>query len=93
MAFKAKDGSLKGLDIDLSRLIASSMHVKLRIVEMPFDKLISALEKGKIDMILSCMTITPQRNMRVVYVGPYFISGQSIMTTKDVAAKQPKLPG
>ncbi|MEN6467391.1 MAG: transporter substrate-binding domain-containing protein [Smithella sp.] len=87
MAFKAKDGKLKGLDIDLSRLIASSMHVKLRLVEMPFDKLIPALESGKIDMILSCMTITPERNLRVVYVGPYFMSGQSILTTKDIADK------
>ncbi|PKN18550.1 MAG: hypothetical protein CVU71_13805 [Deltaproteobacteria bacterium HGW-Deltaproteobacteria-6] len=87
MAFKAKDGSLKGLDIDLSRLIASAMHVKLRIVEMPFDKLIPALEKGKIDMILSCMTITPERNLKVIYVGPYFMSGQSILTTKDIADK------
>lgn len=85
MSFKAKDGNTKGLDIDLSRMIASAMNVKLRVVVMPFDELIPALESGKIDMILSCMTITPDRNLRVVYVGPYFISGQSILTTKDVA--------
>jgi len=36
-------------------------------------------------MILSCMTITPERNMRVMYIGPYFMSGQSLLTTKDIA--------
>ena len=85
MAFMAKDGNLKGFDIDLSRMIAAAMKVKLRVEMMPFDKLIPALESGKIDMILSCMTITPERNLRVVYVGPYFMSGQSILTTKDIA--------
>lgn len=66
-------------------MIASAMDVKLRVVELPFNELIPALESGKIDMILSCMTITPERNLRVVYVGPYFVSGQSILTTRDVA--------
>jgi polar amino acid transport system substrate-binding protein len=85
MAFKAKDGNPKGFDIDLSRMIAAAMNVKLRVEMMPFEELIPALERGKIDMILSCMTITPERNLRVVYVGPYFTSGQSILTTKDIA--------
>ena len=85
LTFKAKDGSIKGLDIDLARMIAAAMDVKLRVVEIPFNDLLPALESGKIDMIISCMTITPDRNLRVVYVGPYFVSGQSILTTKDVA--------
>lgn len=85
MAFAAKDGKPKGFDVDLSRMIATAMNVKLRLEVMPFEKLLPALEKGKIDMIISCMTITPERNMRVIYVGPYFMSGQSILTTKEVA--------
>ncbi len=85
MAFAAKNGKPKGFDVDLSRMIAAAMNVKLRIEVMPFERLLSALESGKIDMIISCMTITPERNLRVVYVGPYFMSGQSILTTKDIA--------
>jgi len=85
LTFKAKDGTIKGFDMDVSRMIAAAMDVKLRVEVMPFNDLIPALESGKIDMILSCMTITPDRNLRVLYVGPYFVSGQSILTTKDVA--------
>ncbi len=87
LTFRAKDGSVRGLDIDLGRFIASAMKVDLRIEVLPFNDLIPALESGKIDMILSCMTMTPERNMRVAYVGPYFMSGQSVLTTQDVAAK------
>jgi polar amino acid transport system substrate-binding protein len=85
LSFKTKTGKVQGLDIDLAQAMASAMGVKLRIEVIPFDELIPALEKGKIDMILSCMTITPDRNLRVAYVGPYFLSGQSILTTKDIA--------
>jgi len=86
MTFKAKDGKVHGLDIDLATSIAAAMGVKLRIAVIPFDELIPALKKGKIDMIISCMTTTPQRNIRVAFIGPYFVSGQSILTTKEIAA-------
>jgi polar amino acid transport system substrate-binding protein len=36
-------------------------------------------------MIISSMTITAERNLRIAFVGPYFISGQSILTTKAAA--------
>jgi len=85
LSFKTKTGAVQGLDIDLARTMASAMGVKLRVEVLPFEELIPALEKGKIDMILSCMTITPDRNLRIAYVGPYFLSGQSLLTTKDIA--------
>jgi polar amino acid transport system substrate-binding protein len=49
---------------------------------MPFNDLLPALEAGQVDMILSGMTITPLRNVRVAFVGPYFASGKSILTKK-----------
>ncbi len=85
LSYKTKNGTVLGLDIDLAKLMATSMGVKLKIEVIPFDELIPALEKGRIDMILSCMTITPDRNLRIAYVGPYFLSGQALLTTKDIA--------
>ena len=75
-----KDGEIIGLDIDLARAIADSMGVKLRLETMQFHELLPALEAGRIDMILSGMTITPQRNMKVAFSGPYFRSGKAILT-------------
>ena len=59
------------------------MGVKLEVVEMPFQELLPALEAGKVDLVLSGMTATLQRNTRVPFVGPYYISGASILTTSD----------
>ena len=53
-----KDGKIIGLDIDLAQAMADSMGVKLRLEPMQFNELLPALEVGKIDMILSGMTIT-----------------------------------
>jgi polar amino acid transport system substrate-binding protein len=88
---KTKDGKLIGLDVDLATLIALSMDVKPKIVQMQFSELLGALETGKIDMIISAMTITPKRNLKFAYVGPYFVSGQSILTTRETALKADSL--
>jgi ABC-type amino acid transport substrate-binding protein len=56
------------------------MNVKLTLKTVHFNDLLSALENGQVDMILSSMTITPGRNLKVAFVGPYFVSGKSILT-------------
>lgn len=84
---KAKDGRLMGFDVDLANLIAGSMGVKATVTQMPFSDLLTSLASGKIDMIISAMTMTPARNLKFAFVGPYFLSGQSILTTKWAAVK------
>jgi polar amino acid transport system substrate-binding protein len=81
LSMRSKDGEIIGLDADVALLIASSMGVKVGFEVMPFDELIPALKEGKIDMIISGMTITPERNLEVAFVGPYFITGKGLLTT------------
>jgi polar amino acid transport system substrate-binding protein len=75
-----KDGQIVGMEIDLARFIADAMNVKLTLKTIHFNDLLSALEGGQVDMILSSMTITPGRNLKVAFVGPYFVTGKSILT-------------
>ena len=77
---KSKSGEIIGLEADLANLLASSMQVDLEIVQKPFAQLLPALEKGEVDLVMSGLTITPERNLRVAFVGPYFVSGKSILT-------------
>ena len=74
-----KTGEIIGLDVDLARAMADAMRVKLRLSPMPFASLLPALEAGQVDMVISGMTMTPDRNMKVAFVGPYFISGKSFL--------------
>lgn len=76
----AKDGSVIGIEPDLAGYIADAMGVRLRLVTMRFDELLPVLMQGKIDMVMSGMTITARRNLQVAFVGPYLVSGQTILT-------------
>jgi polar amino acid transport system substrate-binding protein len=76
---KTKEGKIIGMDADLARLMASAMGVELRLEAMQFSKLLPALQAGKVDMVLSGMTITAERNLQVAFVGPYFVSGKGIL--------------
>jgi polar amino acid transport system substrate-binding protein len=75
-----KDGKIIGLDADIAQAIATSMNVKLRFSKMPFSELLPALQAGKVDMIVSGMTMTPDRNLKVAFIGPYHVSGKGILT-------------
>jgi polar amino acid transport system substrate-binding protein len=79
-----KDGQIAGMEIDLARLIAGGLEAKLTLKQMPFNDLLPALQAGKVDMILSGMTITPARNLKVAFVGPYLVAGKSILTKKAI---------
>jgi polar amino acid transport system substrate-binding protein len=86
-----KDGELIGFEVDLARAMAQAMGVSAKFEIIPFAELLPALESGKIDLILSNMTITPGRNLKAAFVGPYFSSGKAFLTKiKTMAmAKKP----
>lgn len=83
---KDKAGAMIGMEPDLATLLAGSMNVKLEIVTVPFPELLAALEAGKVDLVMSGMTITPERNLKVAFVGPYFVSGKSVLTKSQKLA-------
>ncbi len=64
--------------------VSASVHQRLlnkaRESEAPFNELLPALQNGEVDMVMSGMTITPERNLKVAFVGPYFISGKAFLT-------------
>jgi polar amino acid transport system substrate-binding protein len=74
-----KEGQIIGVEADLAALFASGMSVKLTLKPIPFNDLLPALEAGQIDMVLSGMTITTPRNLKVAFAGPYFASGKSVL--------------
>ena len=84
---KNAEGQLIGLDVELAEALADAMKIELRIVERPFATLLSALEAGSIDLVISSLTITPARNARVAFAGPYLISGSSLLTRADLVAQ------
>jgi ABC-type amino acid transport substrate-binding protein len=81
MEFKNEIGREAGVDVELARAIGASLGVEVVLVDLPFDALIDAVETGKIDIILSAMTITDEREQRVEFI-PYLESGTGILVKK-----------
>jgi len=77
-------GKLIGMDIDIVKNLAAMMKVNIRFERMEFAKLIPALQDGKIDLAVSGMTMSPERNMQVAFIGPYAVSGQSLLGKRSL---------
>ncbi|WP_133010324.1 transporter substrate-binding domain-containing protein [Marinomonas flavescens] len=81
-----KKGRIVGFDVDIAKSMANAMNVKLDIRNTAWDGIIPALLTSKCDIIMSGMTITAQRNLKVNFVDPYIVIGQTVLIS-------PKLKG
>lgn len=82
-----RQGGVMGFDVDLARGLARAMRVQLDIKVLPFGDLLTALEKGEIDLVMSNMSITPERSEQAYFAGPYMMTGKSILTRNSVLAQ------
>lgn len=90
--FEFKDGEqFVGVDMDLAKAIAEKMGVKYEIIDMDFDALIPSLTSNKIDLAISAITITEERQQQVDFSIPYYIANQVIIAKQDSPIKIEKL--
>ncbi|MEJ2515044.1 MAG: transporter substrate-binding domain-containing protein [Gammaproteobacteria bacterium] len=85
-AVRDADGKLMGFEVDLARTLANGMGVKAELVQKPFGELMDALDKGEVDIVMSGLAITPERARKATFVGPYLLSGKSLLTRSDKLA-------
>jgi ABC-type amino acid transport substrate-binding protein len=72
-----RNGKYTGFEAEFARLLAEQVDKKLVFVPMNRTKLITALERGDIDIIMSGISVTEMREQRVSFVQPYMIIYQS----------------
>jgi polar amino acid transport system substrate-binding protein len=77
-----KRGNFVGFDMDVAKEMAKAMKVKFTPVNTAWDGIIPALMTDKFDIIMSGMTITQERNLKVNFADPYIIVGQTILIEK-----------
>ncbi len=82
-----KKGKFVGFDIDMAREMAKAMStkenpVKFVPVNTAWDGIIPALMTDKFDIIMSGMTVTQARNLKINFVDPNIIVGQTILVYK-----------
>lgn len=69
--FLDQNQKVVGFDADLAESIAKKLGRTLQIKEFDFDSLILALKQGKIDLIISGMSITEDRQKEIDLI-PYY---------------------
>ncbi len=82
-----KKGQIVGFDVDMAKRMAKAMGVKLELVSTAWDGIIPALITKKFDIIMSGMTLTQERNMKINFANPYIVIGQTILLKKELAGK------
>ncbi len=79
-----KKGKFIGFDMDYARKLAKAMGVKFVPINTAWDGIIPALMTDKFDIIMGGMTITQERNLKINFVDPYIVIGQTILINKKL---------
>ena len=83
-SMRALNGELIGFEPDVGRKLAEDMGVEVEFVPTAFDGIIPALLAGRFDVIISGMSITPQRNLTVNFTDAYSYSGMTILANRQL---------
>jgi polar amino acid transport system substrate-binding protein len=76
-----------GLEADFARELAKYLGRSLRFVELKWEDQIQALLDNRIDIIMSGMSVTPLRKMRLSFTTPYFKSTQMPLIRRKDATR------
>jgi len=89
MPFEMTDqkGRYVGFDMDMAKEMAKALGVKFVPINTAWDDIVPSLTTGKFDIIISGMTITQERNLKINFADPYIIVGQTILLNKKHAGK------
>jgi polar amino acid transport system substrate-binding protein len=80
-------GEIVGFDVDVAKRMAKAMGVKLELVSTAWDGIIPALLTKKFDILMSGMTLTQERNLKINFAEPYIVIGQTILLRKELAGQ------
>ena len=88
--FLDKNWKYVGYDIDLARYISQHLINSSERIEFvpvtPSNRLLKA-STGEIDIVISTVTITPQREQIVNFSIPYDVAGQAVLVKKNSSIK------
>lgn len=76
-----------GFDLDMAKDIAKDMGVELELKELSFDALLTTLQSGQVDVIISGLSATEERRKTVDFSDVYYKGTQTLLTTKDNLSK------
>ena len=76
-------GQPAGVSVDLGKALGDYLHRPVVFQNLPFDGLIPALKTGKIQLIISSMTATPERARSIDFSDAYLKTGLCLLVGKN----------
>jgi arginine/ornithine transport system substrate-binding protein len=70
--YKDENGELIGFEVELAEAMCEEMNANCEFVIQAWDGMIPGLLARKFDLIMSSMSITPERAERVLFSEPYY---------------------
>ena len=74
--------TIVGFDLDMAKEIAKDMGVEIDLKELAFDALLTTLQSGQVDVIISALSATEERRKTVDFSEIYYRGQQVYLTTK-----------
>lgn len=84
----AKSDEIIGFDVDLAKHIGEKLGYEIKVQNMDFNSLITALQAKKFDIVLSGMTPTPEREEVVDFSIAYYETEQYLVFDKEKDYKE-----
>lgn len=81
--YQDKEGNMEGFDLDLMTAIGENQGFGVEFKSMEFDALTGALATGQIDVAAAGISVTPERNEKVLFSTPYMNASLGIVVTAD----------
>lgn len=78
-----ENGKFKGIDIEVITAIADVLGYKVEIKSMDFDELLNSLSSGKVNAVISGMTVIEERLEFFDCTTPYMVNSQTIVVNKN----------
>ena len=72
-----------GIDAEIAKAVADKLGLELKIEDMEFDSIITAVTAGKADMGLAGMTVTEERKQNVNFSDSYATGVQVVVVKED----------
>jgi ABC-type amino acid transport substrate-binding protein len=80
-----ENGKIVGVEVDFANALGEALGRPVKLVEVEWQDQIPALVDGRTDIIMSDMSITPARELRIAFAKPYLLTGQIALVRREDA--------
>ncbi|PGM52582.1 transporter substrate-binding domain-containing protein [Bacillus sp. AFS053548] len=78
-----KNDKIVGFDVDLAKALGKKTGYTIKVKDIDFTSLITAMNADKVDFIMAGMKKTPERAKNADFTEPYFTDQNEIVVNKD----------